>query len=193
MRARMALRYSGITVEIREISFKNKPKHMLQISPKGTVPVLLLPSGEVLEESLDIMQWTLTQHDPDNWLQRNDASLIEENDDSFKQASDQYKYSIPEKSAKKYRAEGEVFLAKLENRLKRESYLCGDRCSFTDIAIFPFIRQFAAVDEAWFEGAPYSALKGWLARMVTSDLFLGVMEKYATWDEESTQAEKVLF
>ena len=193
MRARMALRYSGITVEIREISFKNKPKHMLQISPKGTVPVLFLSSGKVLEESLDIMQWALAQNDPDNWLQGNDAGLIEENDDSFKQASDQYKYSVPGKSAMKHRAEGEVFLAKLESRLKQHSHLCGDSLSFTDIAIFPFIRQFVAVDEAWFEAAPYPALKEWLARLVTSELFLSVMEKYTAWDEESPQAEKVLF
>lgn len=162
---------------------------MLQISPKGTVPVLVLPSGEVIDESLDIMQWALAQHDPGHWLQANDTSLIQENDDSFKQASDQYKYSVPGKSAKTYRAVGEVFLAKLENRLKQQSHLCGDRCSFTDIAIFPFIRQFAAVDEAWFDEAPYPALGNWLGRMITSELFLGVMEKYAPWAE----GEKVLF
>jgi glutathione S-transferase len=196
MRARMALRYSGITVEIREITFKNKPRHMLQISPKGTVPVLLLPSGEVLEESLDIMQWALGQHDPDHWLQGNDVGLIEENDDSFKQASDQYKYSVPGKSAKTHRIKGEVFLAKLENRLKQHLHLCGDKLSLLDIAIFPFIRQFAAVDEAWFEATPYPALREWLKRMVAADLFLSAMEKYATWDEEteeSTQGEKILF
>lgn len=192
MRARMALRYSGITVEIREISFKNKPRHMLQISPKGTVPVLSLANGEVLEESLDIMQWALTQHDPDNWLQGNDTSLIEENDNSFKRASDQYKYATSGKSAKTYRAAGEVFLAKLENRLKQHPYLCEDCCSFTDIAIFPFIRQLAAVDEVWFYKAPYPALRDWLARMVTSDLFLSAMEKYATWAEEA-EDERILF
>ena len=193
MRARMALCYSGITVEIREITFRNKPRHMLQISPKGTVPVLLLPSGEVLEESLDIMHWALAQHDPDNWLEGNDAGLIEENDGSFKPASDQYKYSAPGKSAKKYRTEGEVFLNKLESRLKLHSYLCGDKLSFTDIAIFPFIRQFAAVDEAWFEEVPYPELKRWLSPLVMSELFLSVMEKYETWNEDSPQAEKVLF
>ncbi len=193
MRARMVLRYSGITVEMREITFRNKPKHMLQISPKGTVPVLLLSGGKVLEESLDIMDWALAENDPDHWLQAKDSGLIEENDDNFKPASDQYKYSVSGKSAKTYRTEGEVFLAKLEHRLKAKRHLCGDNLSFTDIAIFPFIRQFAAVDEAWFEGAPYSALKSWLASLVESELFLSVMEKYATWDEDSTQVEKILF
>lgn len=192
MRARMTLRYSGITVEIREITFRNKPRHMLQISPKGTVPVLLVPTGEVLEESLDIMQWALAQHDPDNWLQGHHAGLIEENDDSFKQASDQYKYAASEKSAKKHRTEGEVFLAKLEDRLKQHSHLCGNSLSITDIAIFPFIRQFAAVDEAWFGVALYPALKEWLARMVALDLFLGVMEKYTPWDEKA-HGESTLF
>lgn len=196
MRARMTLRYSGITVEIREITFHNKPKHMLQISPKGTVPVLALESGEMLEESLDIMLWSLKKNDPDNWLQGNDADLIDENDNSFKPSLDQYKYAASEKAAKKYRAEGEVFLTKLEDRLKQHSHLCGNSISITDIAIFPFIRQFAAVDEVWFEAAPYPALKEWLARLITSELFLSAMEKYTPWDEkteESTQGEKVLF
>ena len=198
MRARMALRYSGITVEIREITFSNKPRHMLQISPKGTVPVLVLPSGGVLEESLDIMHWAVAQRDPDNWLQGNDADLIDENDNCFKLALDQYKYATQEKSAKKYRTEGEVFLAKLESRLKQHVYLCGDSLSFTDIAISPFVRQFAAVDEVWFEGTAYPKLKDWLARLVTSELFLSVMEKYETWDEDAEesgqgQVEKVLF
>ncbi len=192
MRARMALRYSGTTVEIREITFSNKPRHMLQISPKGTVPVLLLPSGKVLEESLDIMEWALAENDPDNWLQTKDSGLVEENDDSFKPVSDQYKYSTSAKSAKTHRTEGEAFLAKLESRLKQHSHLCGDSLSSTDIAIFPFVRQFAAVDEAWFEAAPYPALKGWLTSLVTSELFLSVMEKYATWDEKAL-GEKILF
>ena len=139
------------------------------------------------------MHWAVAQRDPDNWLQGNDAGLIDENDYSFKPASDQYKYSAPGKSARKYRAEGEVFLAKLESRLKQHSYLCGDSLSFTDIAIFPFIRQFAAVDEVWFEGTPYPALKRWLLPLVTSELFLSMMEKYKAWDENSPQAEKVLF
>jgi len=192
MRARMALRYAGITVELREITFRNKPKHMLEISPKGTVPVLLLPGGEVLEESLDIMLWALKNNDPDNWLQGNDASLIDENDFQFKPALDQYKYAASEKTAKKYRIEGEVFLLKLEDRLKGQPYLCEDHLSITDIAIFPFIRQFAAVDEAWFETTGYPALKDWLAGLVSSELFLSVMEKYKAWDENSPQAEKIL-
>lgn len=187
MRARMALRYSGISVETREISFHNKPQHMLQISPKGTVPVLMLPDGSVLGESLDIMAWALRQSDPANWLSDSKISmqLIAENDGAFKTALDRYKYAshFPEKNPESWRAEGEMFLVKLEARLQNSPSLLASEIRLADIAIFPFIRQFSMVDEAWFNTAPYPALRVWLAGLLASEVFNAVMRKTPIWVE----------
>jgi glutathione S-transferase len=188
----MALRYANVEVEIREISLRDKPSAMLQASPKGTVPVLVLQNGMVLEESLHIMRWALQQQDSADWqrlkqpaLQQLIDGLIVENDGAFKRALDRYKYPdrFPEQSQAEYRAQGEVFLQLLEDRLNAETFLLGDRLSLADVAIFPFIRQFAAVDAAWFELSPYPKLRAWLATLVASDLFTSVMEKYPTWTE----------
>lgn len=186
MRARMALRYAGIAVEIREISLKDKPAHMLQVSPKGTVPVLVLPDGTVIDQSLDIMQWALQQHDADGWLQADLAQtklLIAENDGTFKQSLDRYKYAIrfPEHPAEYYRQQGEQFLAALEQRLQQRAFLIRDTVSLADIAIFPFIRQFAAVDQQWFDCSDYIRLRNWLEQLVESSLFESVMAKYPVY------------
>lgn len=188
MRARMALSYAGIAVEIREISLKHKPAHMLQVSPKATVPVLVLPSGQVIDQSLEIMQWALQQHDADGWLSadpQHSALLIAENDGSFKQSLDHYKYAVrfPQHSAEDYRQQGELFLAKLELLLQQSSFLLGNTISLADIAIFPFIRQFAAVDNHWFEAADYTKLKCWLQQLLDSTLFKRVMVKYPTFTD----------
>lgn len=182
MRARMALQYANIAVEIREISLKDKPAHMLQVSPKATVPVLVLSDGMVIDQSLDIMYWALKKQDPDGWLRADNALmhvLIAENDSSFKQALDKYKYAIrfPEQSAETYRAQGEQFLQRLELLLCNAPFLMKAQLTLADIAIFPFIRQFAAVDSAWFESAGYVKLKMWLHHLVESALFQKVMEK----------------
>ena len=185
MRARMALRYANIDVEIHEISLREKPAHMLAVSPKGTVPVLVLASGEVLEQSLDIMNWALQQSDVDEWIiqdqevQKLTADLIASNDGAFKQALDQYKYAIrfPENPPAVYRAQGEVFLVRLEALLQQHRYLCRNTISKADIAIFPFVRQFSMVDEAWFKSANYPALKAWLQGLLNSQLFIDVMQK----------------
>lgn len=186
MRARMALAYAGIDVEIREISLKDKPAHMLQVSPKGTVPVLVLTDGQVIDQSLEIMYWALRQHDADGWLSvepEQAGLLIAENDSTFKQSLDRYKYAIrfPEQPAEYYRAQGELFLAKLEQRLQQGIYLLGNSVSLADVAIFPFIRQFEAVDKPWFETAGYTNLGRWLHGMVESRLFLSVMGKYPVY------------
>lgn len=186
MRARMALKYAGVAVDIREISFKDKPKSMLKVSPKATVPVLVLEDGRVLEESLDIMHWALQQQDTDGWLNADrmlTAQLIAENDGSFKQALDQYKYAIrfPEQPAETYRRQGEVFLKKLESLLGQSIFLLNDQITLADIAIFPFVRQFAGVDTDWFENAPYPKLSAWLRGLVESELFLSIMEKQPTY------------
>lgn len=188
MRARMALSYAGISVEIREISLKDKPAHMLQVSAKGTVPVLVLANGQVIDQSLEIMQWALQQRDADGWLSagpQHAALLIAENDGSFKQNLDRYKYAIrfPEHTAEDYRQQGALFLAKLELQLQQTSFLLSNKISLADIAIFPLIRQFAAVDSDWFESSDYIKLKTWLQHMVESELFQGVMVKYPTYTD----------
>jgi glutathione S-transferase len=186
MRARMALRYAGIDFEIREISLKEKPQSMLKVSPKATVPVLVLQDGTVLEESLDIMHWALQRSDKAGWLsvdRERSQALIAENDGSFKQSLDKYKYAIrfPEQSAEIYRQQGEVFLRKLEALLSQNSYLLADHISLVDVAIFPFIRQFSGVDSTWFETAPYLKLKRWLQELIVSELFQSIMEKQPTY------------
>lgn len=188
MRARMALKYASVAVEIREIALRDKPKAMLAVSPKATVPVLVLGDDTVLEESLDIMYWALQQKDSDGWLVANSQltqQLITENDGSFKQALDKYKYAIrfPEQSAVAYRAQGEVFLQKLELLLNDSTFLLKDQVSLVDIAIFPFVRQFSGVDSAWFETAAYPRLRAWLKGLVESELFVSIMEKQPTYLE----------
>lgn len=186
MRARMALWAADIKPEVREIALRDKPAHLLQISPKGTVPVLQLPDGTVLEQSLDIMHWALGQRDPFGWLQlagEPATQLIAINDGSFKQALDRYKYPdrFPEQAQSVYRQQGEQFLQRLESALRQQAYLLGDQASIADVAIFPFIRQFAAVDADWFNSSPYPKLRTWLAGWVESPLFAAVMQKFSTY------------
>ena len=179
MRARMALRYSGVPLSIVEVSLKAKPAEMLELSPKGTVPVLVCADGRVIEQSLEIMRWALAQYDPDNWLGPDSAALIEENDQVFKVNLDRYKYAIryPEQPMEHYRAQGAVFLQRLEVLLEQTPYLAGDTLSLADIALAPFVRQFAHVDRDWFEQAPYPRLNAWLERFLASELFTAVMAK----------------
>ena len=181
MRARLALRYSGVPVHIIEVSLKAKPAEMLALSPKGTVPVLCV-NGRVIEESLDIMHWALAQHDPDDWLLQGDPrvqELIAENDQVFKHHLNRYKYAerYPEQPMEHYRAEGEVFLQTLEGLLAENDYLLAEQLSLADVALAPFVRQFAHVDREWFAGTPYRQLQAWLQRFLESPLFIAVMAK----------------
>ena len=189
MRARLALHASGVVVEVREVSLRNKPESMLLASPKGSVPVLVLPDGRVIDESWDIMQWALRQHDPENWLGENEVyldaaiPLLNENDSTFKAALDRYKYfeRYPEHPQNFYRAQGEAFLQQLETHLRSKNFLLGDTLSIADAAIFPFVRQFAEVDKEWFAQSPYPALQHWLANFLHSNNFAAVMKKYPVW------------
>jgi glutathione S-transferase len=185
IRARLAITYAGIPVEIREVQLKQKPEQMVAISPKGTVPVLQLPGGKVIDESLDIMHWALAQNDPDNWLNAGEGAerLIQWNDGEFKYFLDRYKYAdrYPEFPESYYRSQGEIFLAELERKLSQDPYLGGSRFSIVDAAIFPFIRQFAAVDGLWLDSSEYQHLNEWLNRLLSSDLFISVMVKYSAW------------
>ena len=185
MRARMALRYSGVAVNIVEVSLKAKPAEMLALSSKGTVPVLNV-DGQVIDESLAIMHWALAQNDPQDWLLKDDpagqqliAGLIEENDQVFKVHLNRYKYAerYPEQPMTVYRAEGEVFLRRLDELLEGRDYLLAEHPTLADVALMPFVRQFAHVDREWFGQTPYRRLQAWLQRFLESELFIGVMQK----------------
>jgi glutathione S-transferase len=181
MRARMALRYSGVPVDIIEVSLKAKPAEMLAISPKGTVPVLDA-GGQVIDESLEIMRWALAQNDPQDWLLDGDsriAELIEANDQGFKVHLNRYKYAerYPEQPMEIYRAEGALYLQRLEELLTDRDYLLADHPSLADIALLPFVRQFAHVDREWFAQTPYVRLQTWLQRFLESELFTSIMKK----------------
>ncbi len=173
---------------MREIQLRDKPPDLLAASPKGSVPVLVLADGQVLDESWDIMQWALRQHDPDNWLGHNDqhladaATLVAINDGHFKTALDRYKYADhhPEHPQAVYRAAGEIFLQQLETRLQTNAFLLGDQFSIADAAVIPFVRQFAAVDPVWFDQA-YPKLRNWNTEFIHSNLFTAVMQKHAVW------------
>ncbi len=187
MRARLAIAYSQIAVELREVVLRDKPAEMLAISPKGTVPVLQTPQGEVIDQSLDIMHWALGQYDPEQWLcprlNHQIDALINHNDHDFKGCLDRYKYPDrhPEHAQAFYRQQGEQFLQQLEQLLTVHRYLLADRPCLADMAIMPFIRQFAAVDQAWFDQAGYPKLQAWLAHLLALPLFAQVMNKYAPW------------
>lgn len=182
MRARLALAVSGTRCELREIKLSAKPQALLAASPKGTVPVLILPDGEVIDESLDIMRWALVNRDPEGWLARDDAALIAANDGPFKHDLDRYKY--PERhgaDAFVHRARGLAFMHELDNRLADAGQLCGPARGLADAAIMPFVRQFAAVDREWFDTQPLPHLKAWLANHLASDLFAAIMVRTSPW------------
>ena len=190
MRARMALYVNDIAVQLREVELKNKPKEMIDVSPKATVPVLVVNDSQVIDESLDIIRWALKLRDKQGWIenfttdQKNHMdSLIEENDSNFKQHLDHYKYAdrFPDNSADYYRKQGEVFLKKLELQLSQSGFLFGENISIADIAIFPFIRQFAYVDIGWFKQSEYSHLIQWLQYFIDSPDFIAVMKKNPVW------------
>ncbi len=183
MRARMAIAQSGMQVELREVVLREKPPEMIEASPKSTVPVLVLPDGEVLAESLDIMRWVLGLNDPDAWLDGIDDALISANDGPFKAALDRYKYPHRYDLADglAYRNEGAEYLDALEKQLADQAFLCGNICGFTDIAIFPFIRQFAATDREWFDAQNLPHVHRWLADLCGSALFDSVMTRYPQW------------
>ncbi len=186
MRARLALAVSGVCYEHREIILRNKPAHMLEISPKGTVPVLLLSDGTVLEESLDVMRWALEQSDPEEWLSGTDEALIAANDRPFKHHLDRYKYATRYEgaNAEEHRAEARAILMQLEQRLSDRPFLSGARFGFTDAAIAPFIRQFANTDRDWFDAQDWPHLRKWLENFLASDLFQQIMQKHDLWEAE---------
>ena len=183
MRARMAVAVSGVKVELREVVLRDKPPELIEASAKATVPVLVLSDGAVIDESLDIMRWALGQNDPEDWLATIDRQLIHNNDGPFKAALDRYKY--PHRyglmSGLAHRDMGLAILLRLEARFESQSFLSGETRGLTDIAIVPFIRQFAATDQTWFAAQPLPALHRWLSELLASDLFASVMQRYPQW------------
>ena len=189
IRARLALDVSGQGCELREIALREKPLEMLQATPKGTVPVLVVADGEVIDESLDIMLWALGRNDPEHWLTpdadslRGMLALITRFDSHFKQHLDGYKY--PERFERAdslaSRTEACLDLQLLENRLGRTPHLAGDGVSLADMAIVPFVRQFANVDAVWFASQTWPALRHWLTTIVASERFERVMRPVAVW------------
>jgi glutathione S-transferase len=184
----MALQYSGIELEHREIELKNKPQSMLLASPKGTVPVLCV-DGKVIDQSLDIMHWAIAQSDPDKWGDIDESIgqiWIDKNDDPFKKLLDQYKYPnrYPEFIQEEVLAAVEELMLKpMETALQLSQYLLGSKMTWVDVAIFPFIRQFSMVNPQRFEQSPYPSIKRWLNQHLDSSLFKSVMQKHPVWKE----------
>ena len=183
----MAIAYAGIDVGLREVVLKDKPAAMLEASSKGTVPVLIDTNGRVIDESLDVMAWALDQHDSDHWLSGEGLQdpLIDSCDNTFKHWLDRYKYAVrfPEHSEQWYREQGELFLDHLEHLLTHHRYLRSDSLSAVDIAVMPFVRQFAGVDTNWWSERPYPRVATWLEQLLESDLFKSVMKKYPQWKD----------
>ncbi len=189
MRARMSLLVSGIQVELREVVLRDRPEHMMEISPKGTVPVLLLEDGTVIEESLDIMLWSLD----DSWLVGDWKNLIDVNDGDFKYHLDRYKYNNRYEnvlSSEEHREHAVSILKTYDDRLSNQAYLCGDSISLADLALSPFVRQFANTDRNWFDQLPLHNLHDWLSKILESEIFKNCMIKHPQWKEED---ELVLF
>ncbi len=183
MRARMAIAVSGVQVAIREVVLRDKPAALIEASPKATVPVLVQASGPVIDESLAIMHWALAQHDPLDWLGGDDPALIATNDGPFKAALDRYKYPHRYDLADRtpYRDSGLAFIGALDQRLARTAFLTGNAARLADIAIFPFVRQFAATDPQWFADQNVSGVHRWLSALTDAPLFETIMAKYPRW------------
>jgi glutathione S-transferase len=200
MRARLAISSAGLTCRLREVVLRDKPDEMLDASPKGTVPVLVLGDATVIDQSLDIMRHALASGDPERWLSPEEGSpeamldLISACDGPFKHHLDRYKYASRYEDegaiAEDHRDAGSVFLKTLDERLETRHQLFGERVSLADMAVMPFIRQFANTDRAWFDSAPYPHLKTWLAGHLDSERFKRIMPKFAQW---KTGAEEPVF
>ncbi|WP_296507772.1 glutathione S-transferase [Rhodoferax sp.] len=191
MRARLAILASGTRVQLREVVLRNKPAALIEASPKATVPVLVLPDGEVIEQSLDIMHWALRSQDPWGWLpttpqaEQKTAALIHQCDVDFKPLLDRYKY--PNRfglaDGLVHQAHGAVFLTQLDQHLNDSPFLHGLHWGMADTALAPFVRQFAHTDKAWFTAQNWPALAQWLQAFESSETFTHCMEAHAPWLE----------
>ena len=189
MRARMAIHISGQKCELREVLLRDKPPSMLEYSAKGTVPVLILQDGKVIDESLDVIDWALNLNDPDNWQRSKDTKktkeLIKINDGEFKYHLDRYKYSkrYDNEDPEFHRKKCLKFIESINNELNNSEYIFDDNISYADIVLLPFIRQFRIADIEWFDSLPYDNLKKWLSSFLDSSLLNSIMKKYDLWKE----------
>lgn len=189
MRARLALAAAGLVCELREVVLRDKPAALLRASPKGTVPVLVMPEGEVIDESLDIMLWALRRSDPQAMLAPPEGSLddmlalIGQNDHFFKARLDRYKYPVHFglHNGLADRDVAGLWLKQINDRFDGRDWLQGRRPALADLAIAPFVRQYAHVDRDWFDDQPWPALQAWLARCLDSDGFAAIMHRYSPW------------
>ena len=179
----MAVAVSGVQVELREVILRDKPPELVEASAKATVPVLVLPDGVVIDESLNIVRWALGQNDPEGWLAGDAQDLIVQNDEPFKAALDRFKYPhrYELENGAQHRDEGLAIVAQLNTRLCETAFLSGETRGITDIAIIPFIRQFAATDQAWFDAQPLPHIHRWLGQHLSSELFASIMLRYPQW------------
>ncbi|MGB0132303.1 glutathione S-transferase [Dokdonella sp.] len=197
IRARMALWISAQRCELREVVLSRKPAEMLAVSPKGTVPVLVDEHGQVIDQSLDIMLWTLRRRDPASWLPLGRESLadtlnlIEDCDAGFKQALDRYKYPAryPDSDAQSSRDRGADFLRRLQDVFQGQRWIGGEHAGLGDYAIMPFVRQFSTVDPEWFAAQSWPDLRDWLRSLVASQGFVEVMAKVGPWTPDSPVVE----
>ena len=188
--------YSKISYEHREILLKERPKKLYQLSPKGTVPVLNLPDGKVIDESLDIMKWSVSVNDPDSWYVNNidyQLEIISINDKEFKKWLDRYKYHdrYPEYSVEYYREKCEKILDNFEKILASEKFLFSNNISLADIALLPFVRQFSNVDIIWFRNR-FINLSGWMDELIGMEIFQAMMKKFEIWNPFG-KGEEVIF
>ncbi|WP_205341912.1 glutathione S-transferase [Denitrificimonas caeni] len=202
MRARLGILLAQQSVLIRAVVTKNKPADMLALSPKGTVPVLIINHAEgsevpqqkvtVIDESIEIMLWALKRNDPQDLLWAEDPQqlalmleLIRKNDQHFKPQLEAYKLAkrFHKESEMADRQRCEVFIAELERKLEKSHYLMGDRASLADYAVLPFVRQFARVDRKWYVQSPYPKCRDWLNRHLQTLLYTKAMAHYPLWLE----------
>jgi len=184
MRARLAIASAGTAVELREILLRDKAPEFLAASPKGTVPVLL--ADTIIEESIDIMHWAIAQADPEGLMHHiGDAAiaLIAECDGPFKTALDQTKYAVryPDIDASESRAAAAHFIIKLNAQLNGQRWLYGDCLTLADLAILPFVRQFAHTDLEWWDAQSFCHAQIWLKTFTASNRFKSIMTKYTPW------------
>ena len=193
MRARLALRLCKIECIIREISLKAKNSEFLQVSPKGTVPVLVLPNGKVLEESLDIINWSLEQNDPNN-LKVNDEvtkkindKYIQLFDKDFKFHLDRYKYSSRYNisNSEIHRNKARNILTEINSMLEGKDYIGGQCMSLLDISILPFVRQYRTADINWFDNhLGLRNINNWVNIFLNTEILASIMTKYKVWEKE---------
>ncbi|WP_372384834.1 glutathione S-transferase [Vibrio sp. BS-M-Sm-2] len=188
----MGIALSQQKVLLREIVTKDKPSELLASSPKGTVPVLVLPNGQIIEQSIEVMNWALQQNDPQDLLRSNNPTLSEQvqqliktNDDDFIGHLEKYRASVRYRNidVEQRRHACEVFISQLEAQLTNQPYLFGETPSLADFAVMPFVSQFVRVEKKWFVQSEYQNVGRWLRAHLESKLYTQVMKQYPLWNE----------